>query len=245
MQLFYNESLHEKSTEFLFDKIESRHIIKVLRKKEGDLVYITNGKNLLFEGKITQENDKKCRVQIKKVTRQKSTRNYTVGIAIAPTKNNARYEWFLEKASEIGVDYVYPIICDHSERKIIKVDRMNKVLQTALKQSLQFKLPILNETITFKKLMKQVSSSKNSNNKKEKYIAVCDFEGNKNHHLFSHVKQGTDILLLIGPEGGFSPNEKALALDNSFIPVSLGTNRLRTETAGLVALHTVSLANNP
>ena len=244
MQLFYNESLQEKSTEFLFDKIESRHIIKVLRKKEGDLVYITNGKNLLFEGEITQANDKKCRVQIKKVTSQESTRNYTISIAISPTKNNTRYEWFLEKATEIGVDYIYPIICDHSERKIIKVDRMNKVLQTALKQSLQFKLPILNETITFKELIKQESKSENPNNKKEKYIAVCDFEENKTHHLFSNVKLGTNIVIVIGPEGGFSSNEKALALDNSFIPVSLGTNRLRTETAGIVALHTVSIVNN-
>lgn len=236
--------LHEKSTELVFDKIESRHIIKVLRKEEGDLVFITNGKNLLFEGEITQANDKRCRVLIKKTTQKESTRNYTMSIAIAPTKNNARYEWFLEKATEIGVDNIYPIICDHSERKVIKIERMNKVLQTALKQSLQFKLPILHKTLSFKELLQQIASFEDSNSKKEKFIALCDFDKTKNHQLFTKIKQGSDILILIGPEGGFSPNEKAIALENSFIPVSLGTNRLRTESAGIVALHSVSLANN-
>lgn len=244
MQLFYNRALHKKSAEFIFDKIESRHVIKVLRKKEGDLVYITNGENLLFEGEITQANDKKCRVKIRKVTLKKTTRNYTVSIAIAPTKNNTRYEWFLEKATEIGVDTIYPIICDHSERKTIKKERMNKVLQTALKQSLQYKLPILYEATSFKQFLQRLTTSNKATSTLEKYIAVCDFEAPKNHHFFSKIKKGTDILILIGPEGGFSSNEKKFALENSFIPVSLGTNRLRTESAGIVALHSVSLANN-
>ena len=239
MQLFYNETLHQKSTEFVFDTIESKHIIRVLRKKEGDLVHITNGKNLLFEGKIISANAKKCQVQIIQITSQKATRNYTVSIGIAPTKSISRFEWFLEKATEIGVDAIYPIKCEHSERKFIKLERLNKVLQTAMKQSLQCKLPVLHELMSFKELLTQKFTAENTS----KLIATCDFTKKKNRSLQTTLKQSSNILILIGPEGGFSPAEKEFALQNSFIPVSLGSNRLRTETAGMLALHTVSLVN--
>jgi len=242
MQLFYNPSLCTDSTEMTFNKIESRHIIKVLRKKEGDSIHITNGKNYLFTGKIIHANDKRCKIQIKDITFQKSNRKHSFSIAIAPTKNISRYEWLLEKATEIGIDHIYPIICEHSERKIIKHDRLDKVLQTALKQSLQFKLPILHELKNFKDLINELNAQEQTN--QLKYIAQCEIE-NPNEHLFQNkIKKGTDTLILIGPEGGFSPNEIAFALQNSFNPVSLGTNRLRTETAGIVAIHTISLVNN-
>ena len=238
MQLFYNSSLHKNSIELNFDTIESRHIVKVLRKKEGDIVYITNGKNLLFKGAISSASEKKCQVQIIEVIPQKQTRNYRVSIAIAPTKNNARFEWFLEKATEIGVDEIYPIICKHSERRVLKLERMQKIIQTAMKQSLQYKLPTLNNLISFKDLI-----SKNTGD--QKLIALCEFDKNDltRNRLFSQIKTGTDVLILIGPEGGFSVDEIKLALQNSFIPVSLGATRLRTETAGIAAVHTISLKN--
>lgn len=239
MQLFYNEALHKDSTDLIFDKIESRHIVKVLRKKEGDIVFITNGKNILFEAAITDANDKKCYVTIQKVTQQKTIRNYSISIAIAPTKNNTRYEWFLEKATEIGVDKIFPIKCEHSERKVIKYERMDKVLQTAMKQSLQYKLPVLQELISLKELIALQSNLKNTS----KFIAKCDFTNQEHTSFQSKIKKSSNVLILIGPEGGFSDNEIKLALENSFIPVSLGANRLRTETAGIVALHTVSLVN--
>ncbi len=239
MQLFYNTELHEKSTNLTFDKIESRHIIKVLRKKEGDILHITNGNNFLFRGKIINANDKKCTIQIIEVIPQKSTRNYTIRIAIAPTKNNNRFEWFLEKATEIGVDEIYPIICTHSERKIIKHERMQKVIQTAMKQSLQYKLPLLHRLTSFNDLISQKIEG-------QKFIAQCEFQKDKvtKNNLQSQVKSGANIWVFIGPEGGFSPDEITLALQNDFIPVSLGATRLRTETAGIVAVHSIRLIND-
>lgn len=236
MQLFYNYELNERSTEFTFDRVESKHIIKVLRKKEGDIIDITNGKNFLFKVKIILASDKKCRVQIIEAITKKPIRNYVIKIAIAPTKNITRFEWFLEKATEIGVDEVFPIICDHSERKIIKHERLQKVVQTAIKQSLQYKLPLLHELSSFNDVVSQNFEGK-------KFIAVCEFDTDdaSQHNLQSKIDSESDIFVLIGPEGGFSPNEIRLAIKNNFIPVSLGATRLRTETAGVVAVHTINL----
>ncbi len=238
MQLFYNATLHKKSTDFIFDKIESRHIVKVLRKKEGDTIHVTNGKNLLFKGHISSANEKKCKVQIAEIIPQKPIRNFLVHIAIAPTKNNTRFEWFLEKATEIGVDEISPLTCKHSERRVIKQERMQKVLQTAMKQSLQYKFPKLNKLTSFSTLISQNTTG-------QKLIALCELDTleSKKKSLFEQLKPDSDVLILIGPEGGFSPEEIEQALQNSFIPVSLGVTRLRTETAGIVAVHTISLKN--
>ena len=235
MQLFYNKNLHKESTFLTFDKEESRHIISVLRKKEGDVLMITNGNHLLFKAKIRVANNKRCQVQIVAVTEKESPRKYNLSIAIAPTKSNDRLEWFLEKATEIGVDEVCPILCKHSERKTIKTARLAKVLLSAMKQSLQYKLPVLQELASFKDCVLK-------DFKGQKFIAYCQESSTKT--LQSQIKKDTNILILIGPEGGFSSNEIEMALENNFIPVSLGANRLRTETAGIVATHTVSLANN-
>ncbi len=234
MQLFYIAELHKTSTKFTFDKIESRHIIKVLRKKEGDILHITNGKNYFFTGEITSANDKKCQVHILEIKKEKPSRNYRIKIVIAPTKSNDRFEWFLEKATEIGIDEIQPIICKHSERKVLKTERLQKVVISAMKQSLQFQLPLLHEAITFKDFINQDS-------KGEKYIAHC--EKTSKNNLKSRVQENSDVTILIGPEGDFSPDEIQLALQNGFIPVSLGATRLRTETAGIVATHTVALVN--
>jgi 16S rRNA (uracil1498-N3)-methyltransferase len=234
MQLFYNKSLHSASTTLVFDKNESRHIVKVLRKKEGDLLYVTNGNNSLFTGEIINNSDKKCQINIINIETISPKRNYTINIAIAPTKNNERLEWFLEKGTEIGIDNIFPILCEHSERKVIKKERLEKVLVSALKQSLQHQLPKLQDITSLQEfLLKEI--------KGQKFIASCE-EKAKNS-LQNSIEKNQDVTVLIGPEGGFSPQEIELAIKQGFIPVSLGSTRLRTETAGLVAVHTVVLKN--
>jgi len=183
MQLFYSPDIDKKTQNFTFNKEESRHIIRVLRKKEEDILFITNGKGFLIKAEINHANDKKCMVQILSFEKQPKTWNYHLHIAIAPTKMNDRFEWFLEKATEIGIDEITPIICDNSERKVLKTERMQKVLVSAMKQSLKFKL------------------------------------------------------------GDFSTKEISLALQHQFIPLSLGSSRLRTETAGIVACSSISIIN--
>lgn len=233
MQLFYNSTLQTSDSFFQFDKEESRHIVKVLRKKGGDSIFITNGKGNLFHSEITSESEKKCEVKIKKVTFFEP-KNYHLHIAIAPTKMNDRYEWFLEKSTEIGIDEITPIICEHSERKVYKIDRAEKIIQAAMKQSNQFYLPHINEPISFIDFLKNESNA-------TKFIAHC--EEDKKDLFKNSFQSGQNILILIGPEGDFSTKEIALALKNNFIPVSLGNTRLRTETAGVVACHTVALIN--
>lgn len=238
MQLFYQENIEDTVTEFTFDKIESKHIIRVLRKKEGDILHLTNGKNQLFVGKIIVANDRKCKLRITEKKIVKTQRSYRVCIAIAPTKNNDRLEWFLEKATEIGVDEIYPIICEHSERKIIKKERLDKIVITAMKQSLQLQLPTLHDALSFKAFMAL-------DHPNQKFIAYCERESDTStrNSLKKAMQTQQDICILIGPEGDFSPKEITLALKDNFIPVSLGATRLRTETAGIVAVHTIAVLN--
>lgn len=233
MQLFFNSNIKTSDTFFQFDKEESKHIIKVLRKKTGDSIHITDGNGNLFHSKITVESEKKCEVQIQTID-QFEPKKYKLHIAIAPTKMNDRFEWFLEKATEIGVDEISPIICEHSERKVYKTDRAEKILQAAMKQSNQFFLPKINTPISFSEFIKNTTDG-------EKFIAHC--EENQKDSFKSRCQPNQNILILIGPEGDFSSKEINLALKNNFIPVSLGNTRLRTETAGVVASHTVALIN--
>ena len=232
MQLFYNPDINLNTTAFSFDKNESRHIIKVLRKKEKDHLFITNGKDYLFKAEIMSVSDKKCVVQIISKEIQPKEWNYKLHIAIAPTKMNDRYEWFLEKATEIGIDEITPLICDNSERKMIKMDRYKKVIISAMKQSLKFRLPTLNDPIKFSDfIIKDFPGSR--------LIAHCE-QTNKqtlNPRSFSH----NNITVLIGPEGDFSTKEINTALQHKFIPLSLGNSRLRTETAGIVVCSSISV----
>ena len=234
MQLFYNKDINSDSIQFTFDKTESRHIVKVLRKKDGDLLYITNGKNELFTVKIILANDKRCLVEIIKTEIKLKPWNYHLHIAIAPTKNNDRLEWFLEKATEIGIDEITPIICSNSERTVLKTERLEKIVQSAMKQSLKFVLPKLNKPLKFSDFIKQDFTS-------ELFIAHCEELDKKS--LTKTIKPNTNILVMIGPEGDFSPSEIEKALTNNFRPVTLGESRLRTETAGIVATQTVALIN--
>tara|TARA_R110002050_G_scaffold116847_2_gene233368 strand:+ start:9168 stop:9872 length:705 start_codon:yes stop_codon:yes gene_type:complete len=233
MQLFYNPELDENTPKFTFPTEESKHIAKVLRKKEGDILHITNGKGFLFEAKILVPDIRKCTAEIINYTYQQQ-REPNLHLVVVPTKMNDRYEWFLEKATEIGVSEITPIICDHSERKIVKLDRMQKVLQSAMKQSLHYHLPKLNDTITFKEFM-QLTYSDNL------YIAHC--EETQKVELKELLKPNENALILIGPEGDFSANEISVALEKGFSPVALGATRLRTETAAIYAAACFSIIN--
>ena len=234
MQLFYNPEISISAKQFTFNKPESRHIVKVLRKKEDDTIFITNGLGQLFSSVIKIANDKKCLVEITNIENKLKDRNYYVHIAIAPTKLNDRFEWFLEKATEIGIDEITPIICEHSERKIVKKERLEKKIQSAAKQSLKFHFPKLNEPISFGKFI-------NSEINGQLFVAHCE-ESNKKL-LKSELKPLLNTTILIGPEGDFSSKEIQQSLEHKFIPVSLGESRLRTETAGIVAVHSVAFVN--
>ena len=234
MQLFYNPDITENDTEFSFDKEECRHIVKVLRKSKGDTIHITNGQGKLFIAEIILANLKNC---IAKITGRQlqSPKTYYLHLVVAPTKTNDRYEWFLEKATEIGVDEITPVICDHSERKVVKTERYQKIIQSAMKQSLSYYMPVLNEPINFSDFIEKDISG-------QKFIAHC--EDSQKMPLQRVALADHKVTILIGPEGDFSIDEIKLATKNGYVPISLGKNRLRTETAAIVGCHTVSMINN-
>ncbi|MFC4634557.1 16S rRNA (uracil(1498)-N(3))-methyltransferase [Dokdonia ponticola] len=231
MQLFYSASISEDSDQYTFPREESKHIIRVLRKQIGDTVDITNGKGFIFKGEIIDHNPNKCTIQLHSAT-FKEPIPYRLHIAIAPTKLNDRFEWFLEKATEIGITEITPIVCDHSERKQIKEERFKKIIQSAMKQSLQTHLPVLQPITSFKDFMTSQPKATLS------CIAHCE-EGIK-HPLTKELTAGKDVLILIGPEGDFSPEEIKQAVTLGYKEITLGNSRLRTETAGIVACHSIS-----
>lgn len=233
MQLFYSPTITEATEIFSFDKEESKHIIKVLRKKDTDILHVTNGLGYLFTTEITLASDSKCTVKIISFEKAPPSK-FRLHLAVAPTKMNDRFEWFLEKATEIGIHEITPIICDHSERKVINIERFDKILLAAMKQSNEVYLPKLNNAVTFKEFI---------NLKQEglKMIAHCEETDKKS--LKSVLKPNQELTIIIGPEGDFSEKEIALALTNDFIPVSLGNTRLRTETAAIVACHSMVFIN--
>ncbi|SEG24464.1 16S rRNA (uracil(1498)-N(3))-methyltransferase [Flavobacterium urumqiense] len=233
MQLFYNINIDETTENFSFDKEESKHIIKVLRKKDTDILYVTNGLGLLFKTEITLASDSKCTVKI--ISFEKSAPSkYHLHLAVAPTKMNDRYEWFLEKATEIGIHEITPIICDRSERKVINTERFDKIILTAMKQCNQLYLPKLNSAMTFREFVKL-------KNEGLQLVAHCEETDKKT--LKSVLVPNENITILIGPEGDFSEKEIEAAIENNYIPVSLGNTRLRTETAAIVACHSVVFVN--
>ena len=234
MQLFYHPEISEGSEEIWFPRDESKHIVKVLRKKEGDLLHLTNGRGYLFETEIISANHNNCVVKVLSANKQPAP-PYKLHLAVAPTKMNDRYEWFLEKATEIGIHEITPVICDHSERKTVKLNRFERVIQSAVKQSLNTHFPLINEPVSFSEFLQKNQSA-------QKFIAHCE-EGKERFSLKSQVEINSEVIILIGPEGDFSPKEIEQALQNDWKPVSLGQSRLRTETAAIVACHTVALAH--
>lgn len=234
MQLFYSPEITTETNSYTFNKTESKHIVRVLRKNNGDLLSITNGFGYLFTAEVVVPSDKKCVVKIVSFKKKEKAWNYHLHIAIAPTKLNDRTEWFLEKATEIGIDEITPIICKHSERKVVKIERFEKIMLSGMKQSLKFHLPKINPAIPFKDFIKSGPSG-------NLFIAHCDEQDKKSFK--KEIQAETDITILIGPEGDFSANEIENAIQKNFTPVTLGESRLRTETAALVACHSVAFIN--
>ena len=228
MQLFF---LENPNNEIVLSTDESKHVSKVLRKKTKDTLHFTDGKGNLFIGEITESKERKIRIKITNQEAKNKQHNYYLHVAIAPPKNIDRFEWFLEKATEIGIDEITPIICDRSERKVIKKERGDRILISAIKQSLKYHLPKLNEAIKFKDFIKQEFIG-------SKYIAHCHHDEKIELKKTKKIKK---ILILIGPEGDFTIAEIKIALENQFNAISLGEGRLRTETAGIIAVHTINI----
>jgi 16S rRNA (uracil1498-N3)-methyltransferase len=232
MHIFYTPELSGKI--YILDETESKHCVRVLRLEKGDEITLVDGRGGFFTAEITDPNPKRCAVNLTKSELDFGLRNFQVHVAIAPTKNMDRIEWFLEKATEIGINRVTPLLCRFSERKEIKHDRLEKVMVSAMKQSLKAYLPQLDELTKFNEFVRQPFEG-------QKFIAHC--EEQYRELLKNVVIPGGKYLILIGPEGDFSPEEIELALAAGFVPVSLGDSRLRTETAGVVACHTFNLLN--
>jgi 16S rRNA (uracil1498-N3)-methyltransferase len=232
MQLFYSSVIN--SEYFTLDHEESRHCIKVLRLKEGDKVFLTDGKGGWYTAEIADPNPRACVLHIIEKRYNPYPRNCRLHLAVAPTKNIDRYEWFLEKATECGIDEITPVICDHSERTIVKAARLEKVIASAMKQSLRAWLPTLNPAIPLNSFFEKEQRS-------QKLIAHCA-DGNKKQ-LQEVYNRGGDAVVLIGPEGDFSHQEIEQAITVGFKPISLGNYRLRTETAALAVCVSFNMLN--
>jgi len=219
----------------ILNEDESLHCVKVLRHKVGDIIQVIDGNGTRATGKIEAAHAKQCAVSLTEKEVVKQTRNYKIHIAIAPTKNIERTEWFVEKAVEVGVDEISFIKCKNSERTVIKDDRLKKVAEAAVKQSQQAFIPKLNSLVDFKEFIKK-------DNADVKLIAHCEKESKQ--HIKQYITTNKSFTILIGPEGDFTKDEIALALSSSYLPVALGDSRLRTETAGLFACNALAVINS-
>lgn len=235
MYLFYSST--PVSQIHILDEQESKHIAKALRLRKGDELHLTDGKGNLYLTKIIDDNIRACVVEVVSQCEDKNKLPYDLHIAIAPTKNNERLEWFIEKAVEIGISNITTIICEHSERISIKKDRINRLMISAMKQSLRSELPAFKEGAYLKDFIEQ------SNNYSQKYIAYCGQLEQAPALLKNICHTNADTLILIGPEGDFSLEEVHFAMKNGFIPISLGKSRLRTETAAMLACATIRIIN--
>ena len=233
MHVFYTPDIH--SQEYFLNEEESKHCTKVLRLGLGDRIHLVDGRGGLYEAEIAEVQKRAVKLNILDTKLAYQKRNHYLHIAVAPTKNIDRLEWFLEKATEIGIDEITPLITDRSERKVIKEDRLVKVITSAVKQSLQAYHPKLNPLTTFDQFLKLSESDDGS-----KMIAHC-IEGDPRRAIAKDERN--HYLIMIGPEGDFSPLEVQSALQNQFKPVTLGNTRLRTETAALAACFEVNYLN--
>jgi 16S rRNA (uracil1498-N3)-methyltransferase len=234
MQLFYTPDIDAASPAYFLNEEESKHCIKVLRLQVGDQVQLIDGRGSFYTAAIADAHPKRTQLQIVSIQNDFHKRNHYLHIAIAPTKNIERLEWFLEKATEIGIDEISLIICQRSERKEAKVDRLNKIITSAIKQSIKAWHPVLNEPVSLNKLINTPFGG-------QKFIAHCE-NGDK-FALKNDLEPLGKYLILIGPEGDFTPKEIADALNNDFKAITLGESRLRTETAALEACFEVNFLN--
>ena len=232
MELFYSKEIEGGICRL--DHDESGHCIKVLRHKSGDEISVIDGQGTLYRCRITADSHKGVEAMVLEETPDWGSHPYTLHLAVCPTKNNDRYEWFAEKACELGFDILTPIIGDHSERRILKTARVEKILVSAAKQSLKASVPVVNEPVSVKDFIHEHSSDTDC----LRLIAYCFEDENIPRRSIKEVLEGhvgTDIIVMIGPEGDFSKEEAELALASGFTPVHLGASRLRTETAALTA----------
>ncbi|WP_179412091.1 16S rRNA (uracil(1498)-N(3))-methyltransferase [Mucilaginibacter sp. E4BP6] len=234
MHLFYTPDIQPTHPQYFLNEEESKHAIRVLRLNVGDKVQLIDGRGGLYSAEINDAHPKRTILQINSVTTAYNKRNHYLHIAIAPTKNIERLEWFLEKATEIGIDEISLIVCQRSERKEAKTDRLNKIITAAIKQSLKAYHPVLNEPELLTKLLTHEFGG-------QKFIAHCEL-GNKTN-LKQAITPGGKYLILIGPEGDFTPKEIDDALSNGFKAITLGESRLRTETAALEACFEANFLN--
>jgi len=232
MHIFYTPELSGNT--YSLDESESKHCIRVLRLEQGDEIILVDGRGGYFTAEIVDPNPKKCTVLVIKSELNFGLQNFQIHIAIAPTKNIESIEWFLEKATEIGISHITPLLCRFSERKEIKTDRLEKVMISAMKQSLKAYLPQLDPLTKFTDFISRPFEG-------QKFIAHC--EDQHRDILKKMIIPNKNYLILIGPEGDFSSDEIKMAIEAGFHPVSLGDSRLRTETAGVVACHTFNLLN--
>jgi len=216
---------------------ETRHCIRVMRLGEGDEICVTDGKGRLYKAIIVSAAGKECSLKITESVQQQPCADYSVHIAVAPTKNTDRMEWFTEKATETGIDIISFLRCRYSERRDIKLNRIEKIAVGAMKQSQKYYLPIINEMIDFKDFILRSHDYSGC-----RMIAHCEEDGDRTLLEKAYIT-GSNALILIGPEGDFSHEEIVFARQNGFTPVSLGKSRLRTETAALIACHSIHLLN--
>ena len=214
---------------------ESRHCVRVLRMNVGDELWVTSGDGTMCRARITAPDPDSCEVEIVERLTNYQPRPFRLHIAVAPTKNNARLEWFIEKAVEIGIDRITPLICDHSERGSLRTDRLDKLALSAMKQSLKATRPVIDEP------MKILDFLQDPDSHIQKFVCYCS--GDDRHSLRQLYTPGSDALVLIGPEGDFSDREITTALQQGFQPVTLGDSRLRTETAALYATTVLNFMN--
>jgi 16S rRNA (uracil1498-N3)-methyltransferase len=234
MHLFYTPDIAPSHPQYFLNEEESKHCIRVLRLEVNDEVQLIDGRGGLYTAHIKDAHPKRVILQITGVQTEYGKRNHYLHIAIAPTKNIERLEWFLEKATEIGIDEISLIICQRSERKEAKVERLNKIITAAIKQSLKAYHPVLNEPIALNKFLVQPFDG-------QKFIAHC--EDTDKASLAAEVQKQDRYLILIGPEGDFAPAEIDMALHNGFKAITLGESRLRTETAALEACFEANFLN--
>jgi 16S rRNA (uracil1498-N3)-methyltransferase len=231
MELFYSQDISGGICRL--DHDESGHCIKVLRHRCGDEISVIDGCGTLYRCRITSDSHKGVEAVVLDSVQEWGCHPYRLHLAVCPTKNNDRYEWFAEKACEIGFDELSPVIGEHSERRILKTARVEKILVSAAKQSLKAAVPVVNEPVSVKEFIQNIGDTEAL-----KLIAYCFEDENIPRRSIKEVLEGyegRDVVVLIGPEGDFSSDEARLALENGFIPVHLGISRLRTETAAVTA----------
>lgn len=233
MNIFYSPNID--GSKYTLSEEESKHCIRVLRLAKNDEITLVDGKGNLYKTRIINPEPKRCEVEVYETLHKFEQRDFYLHIAIAPTKNIERFEWFLEKATEIGIDEITPILSEHSERKVVNRERLEKIVVSAMKQSIKAYMPKLNEMISFKHFIKEKNDG-------QMFIAHCN-DSNINQ-LKNLVQPQETVTILIGPEGDFSPFEVNLAIENGFKEISLGRSRLRTETAGVVSCSIVNMINS-